>query len=98
MGHFAVCKIFSILLTSLKIFFFPVIKQTYATSCSFSAQCNDSAGLTCPITCSTCNCPIASSSIFCDCSQGYYFDYGLNMCSELHFPKVFQFLWADSKI
>ena len=58
------------------------LKLGYGSSCSGSSQCNDTAGFMCPYTTGICNCPINSSSIFCDCSFGQYYDYTLNMCCE----------------
>lgn len=43
------------------------MKKTYLNACTSSYECNDSLGLTCPLITGTCNCPNASSSIFCDC-------------------------------
>jgi hypothetical protein len=43
--------------------------MSYGTSCNSSSHCNDDAGLTCPSATGTCNCPVSSSSIFCDCQR-----------------------------
>lgn len=36
-------------------------------ACSSSYECNSALGLQCPLYLDTCNCPLASSYVFCDC-------------------------------
>ena len=45
------------------------MKKTYSDACSSSYECNNSANLICPLLTGTCNCPILSASIFCDCPR-----------------------------
>ena len=45
------------------------LKKSYGTSCTSSGQCNDTAGLICPLTTGSCNCPLTSNPIFCDCQR-----------------------------
>ncbi len=61
--------------------FFLVNAKTYGMSCTSSSQCDNTAGLICPTTLGVCNCPLSSTTKFCDCSFGQYYDYTLNMCS-----------------
>ena len=58
-----------------------VLKKPYGTFCSSSSQCDETAGLKCPTSTGTCNCPFNSTTIFCDCSFGEYYDNTTNMCS-----------------
>lgn len=48
---------------------FKELKKTYSVSCSNNFECNDGANLICPSTTGTCNCPISSSYLFCDCMR-----------------------------
>ncbi len=50
-------------------------------SCTSSSQCDNTEGLICPKTKGICNCPISSTTIFCDCSSGQYYDYTTKVCS-----------------
>ena len=48
---------------------FSVIKKSYSIPCTSSYECNSFVGLQCPNTTGNCNCPMNSSSIFCDCTR-----------------------------
>ena len=45
------------------------MKKSYSTSCASTTECNDLVGLTCPNATGKCNCPLTSSSIFCECKR-----------------------------
>ena len=45
------------------------LKKTYTNECLSSYQCDDAAGLICPVITGTCNCPVVSTTIFCDCTR-----------------------------
>jgi hypothetical protein len=45
------------------------LKKQYTVVCGSSGECNDAIGLICPSTTGTCNCPVTSNSIFCDCKR-----------------------------
>ena len=45
------------------------LKKSYSTPCSSLYECNDAIGLTCPSMIGSCNCPLASTTIFCDCQR-----------------------------
>ncbi len=67
-------------------------KISYGSFCSSSSQCDETAGLTCPTSTGTCNCPLNSTKIFCDCTFGEYYDNTTNMCSMRHFSFLKHFL------
>lgn len=52
----------------------------YGVPCYINSDCNATMGLVCPNKTGTCNCPLNSSSIFCDCPTGYYYNYSTNKC------------------
>lgn len=54
-----------------------MVKQ-YGSSCLYSYECNSALGLSCPLTINTCNCPLNSSSIFCDCTRDFNNEYYWN--------------------
>lgn len=58
------------------------MKKSYTVPCTQTNECDDTAGLICPSTTGTCNCPVASSTIFCDCPVGYFYDYTNNTCGN----------------
>lgn len=60
------------------------MKKTYSISCMSTFECDNTAGLICPTTLNQCNCPLNSSTRFCDCPNGYYFDYIKANCSKFH--------------
>lgn len=60
-------------------------KKNYTAPCASSNECNPLQGLVCPSSTGTCNCPITSNKIFCDCQTGQYFDSSLNKCRKLSF-------------
>lgn len=43
------------------------MKNSYGVSCTSTEQCNSVYGLICPSASGTCNCPLNSSTVFCDC-------------------------------
>lgn len=38
-------------------------------SCASSNECNDAFGLICPKTTGNCNCPLVSTTLFCECQR-----------------------------
>ena len=54
------------------------MKKQYTDSCACSGECNDAVGLTCPTSIGTCNCPVTSSPIFCDCQRIFNSEYYWN--------------------
>ena len=65
-----------------KLYLILALKKGYGVSCTSSTQCNNAAGLICPTTVGSCNCPLNQSSIFCDCASGRYYDYTSNTCCK----------------
>ncbi len=57
------------------------MKKQYTVLCGSSGECNDAIGLICPSTTGTCNCPVTSNSIFCDCKRVANSEYYWNGCS-----------------
>ena len=53
-------------------------RKTYGVSCLYTNQCFTSLGLKCPTTTETCNCPLTSSTIFCDCQRSSNNEYFWN--------------------
>ena len=55
----------------------------YTEKCDKKHLCNATKGLICPSNTNTCNCPVISSSIFCDCKTDSYWDYDEDKCGKL---------------
>ena len=55
-------------------------------SCSSSYECSDAVGLICPSSTNQCNCPIISSTTFCDCQRTSNNEYYWNgtSCEQAH--------------
>jgi hypothetical protein len=61
-------------------------KYKYAEECDKKRgdnECDNTKGLVCPSTTNTCNCPVLSSTIFCDCNYGTYWDYDEDKCGNI---------------
>jgi hypothetical protein len=66
-----------------------ILAGSYTDFCMRTSHCDASKGLYCPKTKDLCNCPIKSSSIFCDCKIGFYWDFTDEKCGTLFNPLFF---------
>lgn len=70
---------FSCNISSLFILIIEGLLKSYTSACSAFYECNNAIGLVCPLTTTgSCNCPVNSSSIFCDCLRNYGNEYYWN--------------------
>lgn len=53
---------------------------TYGDTCSSTAPCSATAGLSCPSTATGCNCPTTLTANQCDCPTTHYWDSSSSTC------------------